>query len=114
MALSPRDRQIWLQERTLLSSLEEATLAALSQHLSPRFVPAQRAVVPAGEATDGLYILESGRVEHGPGVANPRSFLPGSVLYLRSLLLSQPVEATVTTLTDCTFWFLGRDAFQQL
>jgi transcriptional regulator with AAA-type ATPase domain/NAD-dependent dihydropyrimidine dehydrogenase PreA subunit len=114
MALSFQDRQIWLQERTLLSGLDRATLTAINQHLSQRSLAPQQTVVTAGASPDGLYILESGRVEHELGVRNARSFLPGAILNLRSLLLQQPVEATVTTLTDCTFWFLEREAFQRL
>jgi transcriptional regulator with AAA-type ATPase domain len=42
------------------------------------------------------------------------SFLPGSVLNLRALLLSEPVEKTILTLSDCQFWFIPVQIFQEL
>jgi len=42
------------------------------------------------------------------------SFLPGSVLNLRSLLLGEPVEKTIVSLSECRFWFISADQFQAL
>lgn len=114
MAMTPSDRTIWLQERTALSGLEEAVLAALGQRLERRLIPADQPVVEAGTVPDGLYILESGRLEHAPETPQATSFLPGAVLNLRPLLLQQPVEKTVLTLSESVLWYLNRDAFQTL
>ncbi|MEM9005560.1 MAG: sigma 54-interacting transcriptional regulator, partial [Cyanobacteria bacterium P01_F01_bin.86] len=108
------DRVIWLQERSAFSGLDANTLVALSEHLEPLRVAPHREVVVADTPPDGVYILETGRLEHKPGTSNPRSFLPGSVLNLRSLLLSEPVEKTVLTLSECRFWFIAAAKFQTL
>jgi transcriptional regulator with AAA-type ATPase domain/NAD-dependent dihydropyrimidine dehydrogenase PreA subunit len=114
MTLSERDRQIWLQERTLFSGLEDATLTVLNQALQVQQLGPQQTVVAVGEPAEGLYILESGCIEQSLDSVNARSFLPGSILNVRSLLLQQPVEATVMTVTDSTLWFLDRDTFETL
>ncbi|MBE7381045.1 MAG: sigma 54-interacting transcriptional regulator [Leptolyngbya sp. SIO1E4] len=109
-----RDRVIWLQERSALSGLDEKTLIALSEQLVARKIPPHREVIIADTPPDGLYILETGRLEHKPGASNPMSFLPGSVFNLRSLLLAEPVEKTVLTLSTCRFWFVSAEKFQTL
>jgi hypothetical protein len=50
MTLSERDRQIWLQERTLFSGLEDATLTVLNQALQVQQLGPQQTVVAAGRA----------------------------------------------------------------
>jgi len=114
VATTISDRVIWLKERSALSVLDESTLAALSERLETRRVPPHQEVVIADTPPDGLYILESGRLEHKPGASSPMSFLPGSVLNLRSLLLNEPVEKTILTLSDCRFGFISAAAFQAL
>ncbi|MEL6381453.1 MAG: sigma 54-interacting transcriptional regulator [Cyanobacteria bacterium J06626_18] len=108
------DRVIWLQERSALSGLDKDTLVALSEQLETRRIRPHREVVIADTPPDGLYILQVGRLEHKPGTSTPRSFLPGSVLNLRSLILAEPVEKTVLTLSDCRFWFIAAAKFQSL
>lgn len=108
------DRIIWLKERSALSALSDEMLAALSQHLELRRLPPHQTVVMADTPPDGLYILETGRLEHKPGASRPMSFLPGALLNLRSLLLGEPVENTIMTLTHCRFWFMPAAPFQQL
>lgn len=108
------DRVIWLKERSALSALDEATLEALSEHLELRRVSPHQEVVVADTPPEGLYILETGRLEHKPGASSPMSFLPGSVLNLRELLLGEPVEKTILSLSDCRFGFIAADKFQQL
>ena len=108
------DRVIWLKERSALSSLDETALMALNQQLVRHKIPPHQEVVIADTPPDGLYILESGRLEHKPGASRPMSFLPGAVLNLRSLLLSESVEKTILTLSECHFWFIAADKFQAL
>ncbi len=114
MVMTMSDRGIWLQERSALSGLEASALAALSEQLELRRMPPHQAVVIADTPPDGLYILQRGRLEHKPGSPNPMSFLPGSVLNLRSLLLHEPVEKTILTLSECQLWFMPAAQFQAL
>lgn len=106
-----QDRVIWLRERSALSGLDETPLAALSQQLQMRRLPPHHEVVTADTPPDGLYLLESGRLEHKPGASSPVSFLPGAVLNLRSLLLGEPVDKTILTLSPCRFWFISAAQF---
>lgn len=108
------DRVIWLKERTALGDLEEEILIALSDRLKPCQLPPHQEVVRADTPPSGLYILESGRLEHKPGCSAAMSFLPGSVLNLRSLLLGEAVDKTILTLSPCRFWFLPAAQFQTL
>lgn len=108
------DRVVWLQERSTLSALDTGTLVALAEQLKTRRVPPHQEVVVADTPPEGLFILESGRLEHKPGASNPTSFLPGAVLNLRSLLLGEPVEKTVLTLSDCRLGFVPAAKFEAL
>lgn len=108
------DRVIWLKERSALSTLSDEILTILSQHLELRHLPPHQVVVMADTPSDGLYILETGRLAHKPGASQPMSFLPGALLNVRSLLLGEPVENTILTLNHCRFWFIPAAQFQQL
>ncbi|MDB9529165.1 sigma 54-interacting transcriptional regulator [Oscillatoria sp. CS-180] len=114
MTTTLQDRVIWLQERSALSDLDEATLTALSERMEVRRIAPHREVIVADTPPEGLFILETGRLEHKPGVSRPMSFLPGSVLNLRSLLLGESVEKTILTLSECRFGFIPAESFQQV
>ncbi|MGG6238642.1 cyclic nucleotide-binding domain-containing protein [Nodosilinea sp. AN01ver1] len=107
------DRVIFLQERTPLSLLPATTLAPLARRLRSVTRSAGETVVEAGQEPQGLYILWQGRLETEAELGG-LSFLPGAVLNLEALLLEQPVEQTVRTITDSTLWFVDRAQFQAL
>lgn len=107
------DRVIFLQERTPLSLLPATTLAPLARRLEFVTLGAGETVVEAGQEPQGLYILWQGRLETETELGG-LSFLPGAVLNLEALLLNQPVEQTVRTITDSTLWFIDRAQFQAL
>ncbi|MGE5659283.1 MAG: sigma 54-interacting transcriptional regulator [Actinomycetota bacterium] len=115
---------IWLQERTALGILSEPTLNAIAQLLQPRTLPAHQTLIAENTPPDGLYILQTGRLEtsqltptNTPEILENRHFsslLPGSVLHLQELLLEQPAQETVTTLTDCEFYWIPATQFREL
>jgi transcriptional regulator with AAA-type ATPase domain/NAD-dependent dihydropyrimidine dehydrogenase PreA subunit len=107
------DRVIFLQERTPLSLLPATTLAPLARRLEVITVAAGDVVVEAGQAPQGLYIVWQGKLETEAAVGGV-SFLPGAVLNLEALLLDQPAEQTIRTLTESTLWRIDREQFQAL
>jgi transcriptional regulator with AAA-type ATPase domain/NAD-dependent dihydropyrimidine dehydrogenase PreA subunit len=108
------DRVIFLQERTSLSALGPESLAAMADSINTLTIAPGEPVVEAGQDPAGLYILWDGKLEtHGTGLGGV-SFLPGSVINLEALLLSQPVETTIHALSESTLWWIPRDRFQRI
>ena len=118
------DAPIWLQERTPLGILSEPVLSAIAQLIQPKTLLAHQTLVTENTPPDGLYILQTGRLEtsrthpsNTPGIFESRHFsslLPGSVIHLQELLLDQPAQETIHTLTDCELWFIPAGQFRQL
>jgi transcriptional regulator with AAA-type ATPase domain/NAD-dependent dihydropyrimidine dehydrogenase PreA subunit len=112
------ERRRWLQANTLLGSLPEEVVDAIATHLVEETVPANRRLVLEDTYPDALYILKAGRLEsyrtQRSSLARVVSLLPGTVLHLRELLLDQPVEQTIITLTDCVLWRLPDEQLQQI
>ncbi len=112
------DRVIWLQERTALSILPLEVLTAVAQVMTEQVVPENRRLVLEDTSPQFLYILQQGQLESyrtsqtGPAWAS--SLLPGSVIHLQELLLDQPAQCTVITLSECHLWQVTRVDFQQL
>ena len=113
-----REREQWLKAHTLLGTLSAAVLAAITAAISIEQVQENRRLVLEDTTPTALYILKSGRLESyrtsATSIASATSLLPGSVLYLRELLLDQSAEQTVITLTDCELWTIDRDTFLAL
>jgi transcriptional regulator with AAA-type ATPase domain/NAD-dependent dihydropyrimidine dehydrogenase PreA subunit len=110
-------RVTWLQERTALSMLPTEALDAIAPLLQKREIAAHCAVIREQEIPDGLYILVEGQARSNRPLNNSQllqavSLLPGSAINLQALLLDQPTEQTITTKTDCQFWFFPREDFQ--
>lgn len=115
-AMTVSDRMTFLQERTPLSVIQTPSLGSLARCIEVVSLPAQHPLVAAGEAPQGLYILWDGRLEtvavtlDGGGL----SYLPGAVINLEALLLNQPVEQSIQTLTESTLWFISQADFQRV
>jgi transcriptional regulator with AAA-type ATPase domain/NAD-dependent dihydropyrimidine dehydrogenase PreA subunit len=105
------DSLIWLQERTALNILSQDVLVAIAPTLEVRTVPSHQTLVEANDSPEGLYILFSGRLE---SESDKAGLLPGTAINLQELLLNQPVQKTIITLSDCEFWFVSADRFQAL
>jgi transcriptional regulator with AAA-type ATPase domain/NAD-dependent dihydropyrimidine dehydrogenase PreA subunit len=122
--MNDRNSVIWLQERTALGILSEGVLSAIATKLQFKTLQVNEILVIENTLPDGLYILQTGRLEilsiastntiGTPDTRNLCSLLPGSVINLQELLLDQPVQATVKILTDSEFWFIGVEEFRQL
>jgi transcriptional regulator with AAA-type ATPase domain/NAD-dependent dihydropyrimidine dehydrogenase PreA subunit len=112
------ERRRWLQAHTLLGGLPEAVVDAIATHLVTETVPANYRLILEDTPPDALYILKEGHLEsyhtQRTTMAQVVSLLPGTVLHLRELLLDQPAEQTVITLTDCVLWRLPGEQLKQI
>ncbi|MGJ3248519.1 MAG: sigma 54-interacting transcriptional regulator [Elainellaceae cyanobacterium] len=109
------ERIEWLKANTPLSALSHDALEAIATAIQDELVEKNRRLVLEDTAPSAVYFLKTGRLERyrtsPTSAARATSLLPGSVLYLRELLLDQPAEHTVITLSECELWTIPRDAF---
>lgn len=112
------DLAIWLQERSALAALSPEVLNAIAQVLEEQIVPANHRLVVENTPPEALYILRQGQMESDhTNQTNPAlayGFLPGSVINLQELLLEQPTQRTVMTLTECHLWIVPAAQFRQI
>ncbi|MGA7953479.1 MAG: sigma 54-interacting transcriptional regulator [Gloeobacterales cyanobacterium] len=108
----------WLQQNTILGALSTEVLAAIAAQVQEESIPENYRLILENTYPQAFYFLYSGRLEsyrsRKTDVADVLSLLPGTVLNLKELLLDQPVERTVITLSDCSFWKVSREAFVAL
>jgi len=108
----------WLRGNTLFESSSEAVLGAIAATVQVETVQRNCRLILEDSPPTGFYILRSGRLETSctrqTSVANTVSLLPGSMFPLKELLLDQPAEQTVTTLSQCVLWKIPRQEFLQL
>jgi transcriptional regulator with AAA-type ATPase domain/NAD-dependent dihydropyrimidine dehydrogenase PreA subunit len=112
------ERVQWLQENTLLGSLSPEVVEAIAVAIQEEQVQDNRRLMLEDTPPTALYILKAGRLESyrtSPNsVARATGLLPGTILYLKELLLEQPAEQTVITLSDSEVWTIPRDRFLAL
>lgn len=120
--ISP-DLLMWLQERTALGILSKPIIEAIAQYLQPQTHPANEILIPQNTPADGLYILQTGRLETSretnttTGISQIQkisSILPGEIIGIPELLLEQPAQKTVMTLTECQLLFWPIEQFKEL
>jgi transcriptional regulator with AAA-type ATPase domain/NAD-dependent dihydropyrimidine dehydrogenase PreA subunit len=102
----------WLKEYSTLGILPDPILEVIRSKLQFEEIAANRRVILEQTFPQALYILGRGHLERyrtSPNsLASASSLLPGAVLHLTELLLDQPTQDTIVTLTDCQFWVLPR------
>ena len=115
---SPKALVIWLKEHSALGILPDPILAAIAQKLQSHTLAANVRLILENTLPDALYILRQGQLEsYRTSLASPAwasSLLPGSVLHLSELLLDQPAQTTVITLTECQFWVIPKAVFADI
>ncbi|MBI4780466.1 MAG: sigma 54-interacting transcriptional regulator [Oscillatoriophycideae cyanobacterium NC_groundwater_1537_Pr4_S-0.65um_50_18] len=109
------DRIQWLRQNTPFTALSEQVLEALASAIQSRTLEENRRLILEDTPPTALHILRSGRLEayhtSANELANASSLLPGSVLHLKELLLDQPTQQTIITLSDCELWEIPRQEF---
>lgn len=112
------ERVQWLKQRSPLEVLSDAVLEAIAAQIEVEQVQENRRLVLEDTLPPAVYILRSGRLESyrtSPNsTAQAISLLPGSVLYVKELLLDQSAELTTITLSDCELWTISRARFLAL
>lgn len=108
----------WLRQHTPFGLLSDAGLNAIAAAIQERPIPENRRIVLEDTSPNALYILRRGQLESyrtSPStVAESVGLLPGAVFQLKELLLDQPAERTVITLSDVVVWEIPRDDFLRL
>ena len=106
---------IFLKERTALNILSEDILEEIALLLQEIIVPSNQIIIEENQTPDKLYILQSGRlISESKTNQQDCSFLPGSALNLYALLLNEPAQYTVKTLSETHLWFIEREKFCEL
>ncbi len=113
------ERATWLQERSALNFLAPEILAAIAPALEERTLHAGATASRENLPPDGLYILiagyaKSNRPPDRPQLHQSVSLLPGTAINLQALVLGQPATQTVTSQSECRFWFLAKAEFQAI
>ena len=105
----------FLQERTALNILSEEILGAIAPKLSEKTIAANQTIITENIEVEGLYILQSGKVESESKINKQTvSLLPGSALNLYALILDLPSQYTIKTLNESKFWFIATPQFKEL
>lgn len=107
-----------LRNVPLFSGLDEAELEKLSRVAGRKRVERGASVVRAGDSTDSLYILLSGRAKVTNTDEEGREIIlawlgPGEFFGEMGLIDGSPRSANVVAAEPCELLFLGKDAFQR-
>jgi len=105
----------FLQQKTCLGNLSTEALTAIANSAVKQRIAEEQTLITEGIEPDGLYIVGSGRLaSNSTSEANQSSLLAGTVLNLYALLLEQPTQYEVKTISEAQVWFIPRQKFQQL
>jgi CRP-like cAMP-binding protein len=94
----------WLQQNTILGALSTEVLNAIAAQVQEESFPENHRLILENTYPQALYFLYSGRLQsQKTDLADVLSLLPGTFLHLKELLLDQPAERTIITLSACSF-----------
>lgn len=107
-----------LRNLPLFSGLDELELEKLSKIAGRKRVTRNACVVRAGDATDSLYILLSGRAKVTNSDEEGREIIlawlgPGEFFGEMGLIDGSPRSASVIAVEPCELLIIGRDAFHR-
>lgn len=110
---------VTLESCALFRQLSPPELAALRPITQEKNFPAGREVFKEGDHGDGVYLVQSGRVEISAAVTqHSRSILsqvePGEAFGEMAVLETKPRSATATALVDSTVYFIPREPLLEL
>lgn len=119
--LSPADEALAIERLRALpifSTVDDATLKAVSQRLMLQHVPAREVVYAEGSPGDALYLVDTGRVEIVSSVSRRGQVLArlgqGGFFGETALLTGHSRTTGVRTAEDTNLWVLYRNDFDDL
>jgi len=114
--MGDQERLEWLQRHTILGSLPLEVLGAIAALIEPVPLPPNHKLLAEQPYPDAVYILYRGRLDlhRGGNASADMSLLPGSVLYLKEVLLEQATDQTATALDDGEVWRVAGDRLRTL
>ncbi|MBE9045043.1 sigma 54-interacting transcriptional regulator [Pleurocapsales cyanobacterium LEGE 10410] len=105
----------FLQQKTCLSILSTVVLEAIAANFTEQTIAANQTLIIEDTEPEGLYVVQAGRLaSNSQSESRSSSLLSGTVLNLYALLLKQPTQYEVTTISDSTVWFISSDKFREL
>ena len=105
----------FLQQKTCLGNLSAEILREIASNLEAKTIAAQSVLVREDTEPNGLYVIQTGRLTSTESKeSSSSSLLAGTILNLYALLLNQPTQYQVETITETQAWFIPRSKFQQL
>ena len=105
----------FLQQKTCFSILSTEVIEAIAANLTERTIAADETSILENTEPDGLYVVRTGRLaSNSQTELRSSSLLSGTVLNLYALLLKQPTQYQVKTITQTQVWFIDRDKFKEI
>ena len=104
----------FLQQKTCLSDLSTEVLEAIASSFSEQTIAADEVLITENSEPQGLYIVRAGRLKSNSRSDSSSSLLSGTVLNLYALVLEQPTQYEVKTISETEVWFIDRSKFQEL
>ncbi len=113
--MNSSDLVSFLQQKTCLGNLSLEVLGAIASLLDEQTIATDEIIITEDTQPDGLYIIHTGKVSSdSQSESDPSSLLSGTVLNLYALLLNQPTQYTIKTVSETKVWFLEGRGFQKL
>ena len=113
--MNSSDLVSFLQQKTCLGNLSLEVLKAIASLVDEQTIATDEIVITEDTQPDGLYIIHTGKVlSDSQSESRPSSLLSGTVLNLYALLLNQPTQYTIKTVSETKVWFLEGAEFQKL
>ena len=104
----------FLQHKTCLSDLPAEVLEAIAKNLTEQTIAIDEILITENSEPLGLYIVRAGRLKSDSQSDRSSSLLSGTVLNLYALVLEQPTQYQVKTISETEVWFIDRSKFKEL
>ena len=104
----------FLQHKTCLSDLPAEVLEAIASNLTEQTIASDEILITENSEPLGLYIIRAGRLKSDSQSDGSSSLLSGTVLNLYALVLEQPTQYQVKTISETEVWFIDRSKFKEL
>lgn len=113
--MNSADLVSFLQQQTCLANLSSEILDAIASKLTAETILPNETLVTENRAVKNLYIVQTGKLSSTSQLKpHQSSLLSGTVLNLYALLLDQPTQYQVETISETKVWFVDGLEFKKL